>query len=283
MNLENLWTPWRMTYVGGASGSGDACVLCALSAADDDVVNLIVHRDEFAYVVLNLFPYNTGHMLVVPYDHVPTPVEATPEALTALMLLTQRLLTALQWALGNQGANIGINVGELAGAGIAGHLHQHVVPRWRGDANFMPIIAGTKVLPELLPVSYAKIRSQLAHMASPESGIQIICLDPTGDLVLADVQTGRLPEVAVRSDDQAVWRQAAAAIRDAGSGTELVGWGGSERAKAPQRIGLTFTCHDPQMPNPGLAWLPRADASHALPNEDAESVERALRHRNASN
>lgn len=282
MNLENLWTPWRMTYVGGVSGPDDTCVFCALPAADDDVANLVICRDEFSYAMLNLFPYNTGHVLVVPYDHVPTPVEATPESLTDIMLLTQRVLSAVQRALGNQGANIGINIGDLAGAGIAGHLHQHVVPRWRGDANFMPIIAGTKVLPELLPVSYAKIRSEFAHLSSPESMVQIVCLDPTAGSLLTDHQSGRLPEISVRPNDLAVWRQAAAAVRHAGGGVELVGWGGSERATAPQRIGLTFTCHEPGKPNRELAWLPLATALSALSDEDAETVERALLHCHAN-
>jgi len=111
---------------------------------------LIVHRGEFAYALLNLYPYNSGHILVCPYRHIPTYDEATLAEVAEIGLLTQQAMTALNGVSGAHGFNIGMNQGEVAGAGIAAHLHQHVVPRWRNDANFLPIIAKTKVLPKLL-------------------------------------------------------------------------------------------------------------------------------------
>ncbi len=120
---------------------------------------LIVRRGETAYVLLNLFPYNSGHLLVCPYRHIGTYDEATPDEVAEIGLLTQQAMRVLKKVSGSHGFNIGMNQGEVAGAGIAGHLHQHVVPRWRNDANFFPIIAETKALPRLL----GEVRSDIAQ------------------------------------------------------------------------------------------------------------------------
>ena len=149
-----LWTPERMAYIQGenkptGSDAGAGCPFCSIpSMSDED--GLVVARGEAVYVVLNLYPYNSGHLMVVPYRHVADLTELTDAEAGELTAYTQRAMTALRAASGAQGFNLGINQGSVAGAGIAAHLHQHVVPRWGGDTNFMPVVARTKVLPQLL-------------------------------------------------------------------------------------------------------------------------------------
>lgn len=152
--FQRLWTPHRMAYIQGeGKPSGprpsDGCPFCSLPAKSDDD-GLIVARAEQAYVVLNLYPYNGGHLLVVPYRHVADYTELTAAETAEVAELTKQAMVAIRVAARPDGFNIGLNQGAVAGAGIAAHLHQHVVPRWRGDANFMPVIGHTKVLPQLL-------------------------------------------------------------------------------------------------------------------------------------
>lgn len=151
--FERLWTPHRWAYVDGADKPADssegACPFCAAPGrADED--GLIVHRGRTAYVILNLYPYNPGHLMVVPYRHVPWYTDLTDEERDEIGALTAEAMRTLGRASAPHGYNLGINQGEVAGAGIAAHLHQHVVPRWTGDANFFPIIAHTKALPVVL-------------------------------------------------------------------------------------------------------------------------------------
>lgn len=150
--FDRLWTPHRLAYVTGERPSreaGDGCPFCA-APERDDVDGLIVHRGEHCYVVMNLFPYNPGHVLVCPYRHVSLYVDLTDEETSEFTALTKAAISALQASSGPQGFNIGMNQGEVAGAGVAAHLHQHVVPRWGGDMNFLPVIGQTKALPVLL-------------------------------------------------------------------------------------------------------------------------------------
>jgi ATP adenylyltransferase len=148
--FQRLWTPHRMAYIeSGGTAPGDDCVFCVAPGLDDEKA-LIVHRGALAYVVLNLYPYNSGHLLIAPYRHVATYDQATTDEVAEIGRLTQvamRVLTATSRA---DGFNIGMNQGAIAGAGIAAHLHQHVVPRWATDANFFPIVAQTKAIPRLL-------------------------------------------------------------------------------------------------------------------------------------
>ncbi|MEV6413691.1 HIT domain-containing protein [Kribbella sp. NPDC051718] len=149
-----LWTPHRMAYIAGENKpttgeAGQGCPFCRIPALAD-VDGLIVRRSEAAYAVLNLYPYNPGHLMVVPYRHVADYTELTPDEVSDVATLTQQAMQAVRIVSAARGFNIGMNQGEIAGAGIAAHLHQHVVPRWGGDANFMPVIAQTKVLPQLL-------------------------------------------------------------------------------------------------------------------------------------
>lgn len=149
--FQRLWTPHRMVYIqqGQQSPHGDQCPFCVAPTLSDEQA-LIVHRGSHAYALLNLFPYNSGHLLVCPYRHVSLYDDATPEETAEIATITQTAMRVIRTVSRNDGFNIGMNQGEIAGAGIASHLHQHVVPRWRADANFLPIIAKTKALPQLL-------------------------------------------------------------------------------------------------------------------------------------
>ncbi|MFH5823213.1 HIT family protein [Georgenia sp. AZ-5] len=151
--LQRLWTPHRMAYIDGDDRPTDdgetGCPFCA-APGRSDVDGLIVHRGETAYVVLNLYPYNPGHLLVCPYRHVADLTELTDAERDEVGALTATAMTVLREVSGAHGFNLGMNQGAVAGAGIAAHLHQHVVPRWGGDANFFPVIARTKALPQVL-------------------------------------------------------------------------------------------------------------------------------------
>ena len=152
--LQRLWTPHRMAYIRGAGKSADpdaaeGCPFCRI-ASMDDAAGLVVARGATVYAVLNLYPYNPGHLMVVPYRHVADYPELTDSETVELATFTQHAMRAARRAAAPHGFNIGINQGAVGGAGIAAHLHQHVVPRWGGDANFMPVVGGTKVLPQLL-------------------------------------------------------------------------------------------------------------------------------------
>lgn len=159
--LERLWTPHRMAYITRAAApqAGDApagCPLCK-GDVDDDRAHLIVHRGVTCYAVLNLFPYNPGHIMICPYRHIGWYTEATDAEREEMGILTQAAMRVLERVSGTQGFNIGMNQGVAGGAGISEHLHQHVVPRWTGDANFLPIIGQTKALPELLDDTWRRV------------------------------------------------------------------------------------------------------------------------------
>ena len=159
--FQRLWTPHRMAYIGGqdkpADSSSGRCPFCAAPGREDRDA-LIVHRGECVYVVMNLYPYNSGHLLVLPYRHVADLTELTGAERTELEAVTAQAMRVLRHVASPQGFNLGMNQGEVAGAGIAAHLHQHVVPRWAGDANFLPIVGRTKAVPQLL----AEAREALA-------------------------------------------------------------------------------------------------------------------------
>ena len=151
--LDRLWTPHRMSYIRGANkpadGSPGECPFCRVPSLPDEE-GLVVHRGTRAYVVLNLYPYAPGHLMVCPFRHVGDYTETTDPEAIEIAALTKRAMTVIRSVSGARGFNLGMNQGHIAGAGIADHLHQHVVPRWPGDQNFMPIIGRTKTLPELL-------------------------------------------------------------------------------------------------------------------------------------
>ena len=166
--MERLWTPWRSNYVGGQPAPG--CVFCASAARTDDAATLIVLRAERCFVIMNLYPYNTGHLMIVPYRHIAEPEALTLDEWRGMIDLVPQLTSALRTTLRPDGFNVGMNIGAAAGAGIADHLHLHIVPRWVGDTNFMPVVGATKVLPELIPDTYARLRQALGAAASASTG-----------------------------------------------------------------------------------------------------------------
>ncbi len=191
--METLWSPWRMAYISGtpALDSGGetvgragarqepadtastaavepvGCIFCTKPAAGPahDRANLLLWRGEHAFVILNLYPYNSAHLMVVPYRHLHDVTRLTAAEGAEIMALFQRMVGVLTEEYGPQGFNAGMNLGEVAGAGIADHLHLHVVPRWAGDTNFMPVVGRTKVLPEALEQTYDRLRRRLTSAA----------------------------------------------------------------------------------------------------------------------
>ncbi len=171
---QRLWTPWRMKYVGGErrpTPPGMSIFSAIAADAAHDAENFVLHRGARAFVVMNLYPYNTGHCMIVPYRQVASLDALDDGEMTEIGLLLPWLTRILQTTLRCDGLNLGLNLGAVAGAGVAEHLHWHIVPRWQGDANFMPIIAKTTVMPELLPDTYDKLRATMARDPAPMLGI----------------------------------------------------------------------------------------------------------------
>ena len=162
--MDHLWSAWRLLYVTGGAKS-ESCVFCDAQATPDAEF-LILFRGRTAFVILNLYPYNNGHLMVLPKRHIATLAAATQEELCEMVELLQRAEIALGEAYSPHGFNVGVNLGKPAGAGILDHLHIHVVPRWNGDTNFMTIIGQTRVLPEELPQTAEKLRPIFARLAA---------------------------------------------------------------------------------------------------------------------
>ncbi len=164
--MERLWSPWRLTYVTGASSGDPACVFCeALKTQQHD---LVLTRGRLCYAILNLYPYNSGHLMVALNRHVGTLAATTRDEQDELMRLTRRAEMALTEAYTPQGINIGVNIGRPAGAGVLDHLHVHLVPRWNGDTNFMTVVGDTRVLPEELSQTAARLRPIFERLAANE-------------------------------------------------------------------------------------------------------------------
>jgi ATP adenylyltransferase len=155
--MERLWTPWRMAYIKGAERM-EGCIFCDLPASGDDAGALILARGALAYVIMNKFPYNSGHLMVAPSRHVADLRELNTAELSEIMEWSQRCMHALHETMNPHGYNVGINQGTVAGAGVKDHIHQHIVPRWGGDTNFMTTVGEVKVLPESLEETYAKLK-----------------------------------------------------------------------------------------------------------------------------
>jgi ATP adenylyltransferase len=170
--MERLFSPWRLRYIQAAgSARGGGCVFCrAVRVVARDRAHLVLLRGRLNYIILNKYPYNNGHMMVVPFAHVPTLTGASPDTLHEMMDLATRCESALRTAYRPAGINLGMNLGRSAGAGIEGHFHLHVVPRWEGDTNFMSVIHGTRVIPEDLRVTYRRLRTLLLADAGLVSG-----------------------------------------------------------------------------------------------------------------
>ena len=161
--MDFLWTPWRYSYVTGATPDREprGCVFCHIAnAGEPDRQSLLVHRAKHNFVVLNRYPYTSGHMLVVPYRHVAKLAAASQEAGAEMMDLTRRVERVLDKLYQPDGVNIGMNIGRAAGAGVAGHIHMHALPRWAADSNFATVIGETRVLPEALEVTWERARAE---------------------------------------------------------------------------------------------------------------------------
>jgi len=167
--MDRLWSPWRMEYVSKAD-EADGCIFCAALDGKDDELTHVLHREPEAFVILNAFPYNTGHLMVAPARHVGELHELARAERTALMELVAVSTEVIRDAMNPDGFNVGMNLGRVAGAGVPGHLHVHVVPRWGGDTNFMPVTAHTKVLPEMLAETAAKLRPGFHDPAMDRDG-----------------------------------------------------------------------------------------------------------------
>lgn len=159
--MWHLWAPWRSTYMK-ANKDSSGCIFCLAAASADDEENLIVYRAKFTFVILNRYPYTSGHLMIAPYEHVPRLSQTSEEATEEIMRVARRAERILELEYKPGGLNIGMNLGEAAGAGIEQHIHLHVLPRWSGDANFMTSVAMTRVLPEGLDETYAKLRQAFA-------------------------------------------------------------------------------------------------------------------------
>jgi len=166
--MQRLFSPWRSKYIESLSQSGEAkgkCILCAVVQEQNDDEHLIVTRGTHCYVIMNLFPYNSGHLLVVPYRHTASLADLTDEESREVMSLLKRMTVALGSVSGPDGFNIGSNIGRAAGAGIDQHIHFHIVPRWSGDTNFMPVLADTRVVSEDIRETLKKLRKALTPSA----------------------------------------------------------------------------------------------------------------------
>jgi len=159
--MDFIWSPWRYGYLASGGKKPSSCVFCIADDPSHDAERLVVFRGDLNFVILNLFPYTSGHAMIAPYAHLDTISVAKPEQLSEMMQLAQRLIGALQKLYRPEGFNLGMNLGHAAGAGIREHFHLHVVPRWLGDANFMSITGETRVLPEELSKTYERLKGVL--------------------------------------------------------------------------------------------------------------------------
>jgi ATP adenylyltransferase len=159
--MDFIWSPWRYDYLASGGVKPSSCVFCVTDDSSHDAERLIVYRGSHNFIILNLFPYTSGHVMVAPYGHMNTIAVAPPEQLAEMMVLAQRSMAALQKLYRPEGFNLGMNLGAAAGAGVREHFHFHVVPRWIGDANFMSVTGETRVLPEELKVTYERFKAAL--------------------------------------------------------------------------------------------------------------------------
>lgn len=168
--MEYLWAPWRFAYVSDAAKkTKDTCIFCDFIKQDNDKGNLIVYRGKYSFIILNRFPYNPGHIMIVPYRHVSSLEILTRDEMIEMFNLVKISLKILREVYSPDGFNIGVNIGRVAGAGIESHVHIHIVPRWNGDANFMQVISNTKVLPEALEDTYNKLKQKFQNINSEEA------------------------------------------------------------------------------------------------------------------
>ena len=165
--MDYLWTPWRFAFITGEKPSG--CIFCNLAKLGDDEKARIVYRGQHCFIILNAFPYTSGHVMVVPFAHLDE-LQKLPTAVAHEMIeLSQRMEQVLRRVYRPEGINLGMNIGKAAGAGVAGHVHMHILPRWTADSNFISVVGETRMLPETLDQTYAKLKPALAAVAPRSS------------------------------------------------------------------------------------------------------------------
>lgn len=272
---ERLWTPWRMSYIGGGTRE-EGCIFCNRLERGRDIESLILLRGARAFLIMNLYPYNTGHIMLVPNKHASDPSQLVPETLAEMGILLPTITNALRRAFGCHGFNVGLNIGATAGAGIEAHLHQHIVPRWQGDANFMPILASTMTIPELIPVTYARIRAELAREVSGGSSARAVFYDDQrGEILLRD---GDLPSADL-GEEMPVVDSLARALPEGVTGLQLAGWAGADTADeaSANEIALLFTITlVGHLPSPWSSVSPDDDR---LPEDMRLLVQQAIKQR----
>jgi len=163
--MKVVWAPWRMAYIKQARKPA-RCIFCVKARERRDAANLLLHRGRHGFVMMNLFPYNSGHLMVAPYAHVRSPESLPADAALDLVRLTNLSLRALRAAIRPEGFNVGMNLGRVSGAGLDAHVHLHIVPRWNGDTNFMPLFSETRVIPEHLRETYRKLRTRFRQVSA---------------------------------------------------------------------------------------------------------------------
>ncbi|WP_048149583.1 HIT family protein [Palaeococcus ferrophilus] len=164
--MKRIWAPWRIEYI--RSPKHDGCIFCDFPKEDRDRDRLILYRGKHSFIIMNNYPYNPGHVMIAPYRHVGRWEDLTDEELLEIMKLSQLMVKALKRAMNPDGFNMGVNLGRVAGAGIDDHVHLHIVPRWNGDTNFMPVIADTKVIPESLEEAYDELKKVIYGILKEE-------------------------------------------------------------------------------------------------------------------
>jgi ATP adenylyltransferase len=269
-----------MAYVASTGKREAGCIFCNRLGSSEDIAHLLLYRGDDVFAIMNLFPYNTGHIMIVPNVHVPSPEALDSATLTSAALLMQHSLRALRMALNCEGFNIGLNVGSTAGAGVAEHMHQHIVPRWTGDANFMPILSGAMVMPELLPVTYAKVRAELFRDDSESAPVAICCFDQAGRRIALDAsdRTPQLPTI-VPGEGEPLWRSAQRLLESAGLQAQLAGWAGTGIAGSGQRTAFSFVTERGSGSPDGLRFIAVDDAIAQLGDSpDSILIREALEH-----
>ena len=296
--MEKLWTPWRMGYIGGPKAQG--CIFCDKPAAGDDRANLILYRGAHTFIIMNLFPYNTGHVMIVPYVHTATLPDLPGDALGEMTALLPWLAAIISRALKPDGFNVGMNLGAVAGAGVADHLHLHVVPRWIGDANFMPLIANTKAMPELIPVTQAKLLGEIARTPFPTTedapGLTEqaggVVIDAQDRVALRQAKNGDwvLPKGHIEAGESA----AAAAVREVaeetGLAARIVDWLGETRFtyKKDRHVGYFLLYVEQVLPEfaahagHDTALVPLAETPNRLTFEQDRALVRLAAERHAA-
>lgn len=261
-----------MRYVAGSTKE-TGCIFCNRFHRSEDVESLILHRGDHSFVIMNLYPYNTGHIMLVPNQHAADLEELQRKTLHEMGELLPVLTRALRRAFGCDGFNIGLNLGAIAGAGVAAHLHQHIVPRWQGDANFMPILARTMTIPELIPVTYAKIRAELEREVAGVAHVSIVLFPEDPSSVL--LHRGRIPTLSLQPNTPVM-----ESIRNAlpGSISEfaLAGWAGEASTASASRglVALTLLGTPTEVLPEGWETIPVEELD---PGSDTKAViDRAL-------